>query len=62
MHARGPLMCPPKLVGTPMQTIKIRRGGASSSGSGASGWKNRPSKVLARSLADMALKYRARKK
>ena len=61
-HPRSAVMCPPKLVGTPGQTIKIARGGQSTSGSGPSGWKLRPSKVLSTSLAKLAADHRARKK
>ena len=63
MHGvRSAVLCPPNLVGTPLQTIRIKRGGTGRvSGNGPSGWKLRPSKVLARSLADMAMTYRARK-
>jgi hypothetical protein len=62
MHGvRGPKYCPKNLIGTPFQTIKVRRGGPGRvSGSGPSGWKLRPAKVLARSLAEMAASTRAR--
>jgi hypothetical protein len=55
-------MCPPNVIGTPAQQIKIKRGGPGKSGAGASGWKLRPAKVLARTMADMARNYRAKKR
>jgi len=62
MKGRGPLKCPIKLIGTPNQQLWIRRGGASSSGSGPAGWKLKPARQTARSLAEMAAKYRILKK
>ena len=62
MHGVRPTVrCPANLIGTPQQTIKIKRGGAGqTSGSGPSGWKKRPRAVLCRSLAEMARHYVAR--
>lgn len=36
----------------PNREIRLKRGGGTSSGSGPSGWKLRPAKQLARSLAE----------
>jgi hypothetical protein len=61
MKGRGPVKCPPNLIGTKAQTLWIRRGaikGGNGGGSGATGWKNRPARVLARALAEMASKYK----
>jgi hypothetical protein len=62
MHGcRGPKYCPQSVIGTPQQTIKIRRGGMGKlSGSGPSGWKLRPARVLSKSLSEMASKYHVR--
>lgn len=52
MKGRSGVICPAHLVGTPQQTIKLKRWGAGKSGQGPTGWKLRPAKVLARSLAE----------
>lgn len=62
MKGHGPVKCSQSLIGTPGQIRWIRRGGGSSSGSGPSGWKLKPSRLLSRSLAEMAIKYRALRK
>lgn len=63
MHGVKPAKkCPKNLIGTPLQIIKIKRGGTGKmSGSGPTGYKTKPARLLARSLADMARQYRARK-
>lgn len=64
MHGVRPVVrCPDNKIGTPNQTIKIKRGGTGGSGNaGPVGWKTRPSVRLNRALADMAAQYRHRKK
>ena|SRR5579859_2030976 len=67
-HPRPAVQMPDHLIGLPVpdshwtgKVIKIPRGGkGQQSGSGPSGWKLRPAKKLARSLADMAAQYRKR--
>lgn len=77
MRGRGPVMMSARLQAIvaelpeserrPTKTsrhineIWIKRGGPGKSGDNASGWKLRPSKVLARSLAEMARKYANRR-
>lgn len=62
-HVRGPKYCPQSLIGTPQQTIKIKRGGTGkTSGSGPSGYKLKPARVLSRSLAMMAADNRSKTK
>ena len=62
MRSKPTVKCPARLVGTPNQVIKIKRGGQGKiSGSGPSGYKTRPARLLSRSLADMASQYRHRK-
>lgn len=63
MRGRCGVICPNKIVGTPNQEIWVKRGGdGKTSGSGPSGWKTTPARLLARSMAEMAAKYRTRKK
>jgi hypothetical protein len=62
MRGRGGLICPDNVVGTPGQTIKIRRGGPGKSGAGPLGWKATPRKMLSKALADMARAVRAKKR
>lgn len=59
MHgARPAVFCKEKDIGTDRQTIWIKRGGTGKSGAGPSGWKMKPSRILARALAEQARKYR----
>ena len=60
MHgARPAVICPERLIGTPGQIIKIRRGGTGQmSGSGPSGWKLRPNAAHSRAMAEMAMQYK----
>jgi hypothetical protein len=64
MHGVRPAVkCPAPWIGTPQQTIWIPRGGSSKgSGSGPSGYKLKPARILARALAEQARNVRARKK
>jgi len=53
MRSKPSVTCPAVLVGTPQQTVKIKRGGVGrQSGSGPSGYKTNPAYMLARALAD----------
>jgi hypothetical protein len=53
MHSRPSVKCPAQLVGTPLQIVKLKRGGQGRiSGSGPSGYKVNPAKLLSRSLAE----------
>jgi len=61
-HPRSAVMCPERMIGTPQQVIKLRRGGPGHSGNGPSGYKMKPARVLARSLAALAAAARARGK
>lgn len=61
MHGVRPYKkCPENLIGTKQQIIKVKRGGPGTSGHGASGWKLRQSKVLAKALAEQASRARHR--
>ena len=64
MHgARPAVICPERLLGTPQQIIKIKRGGTGqTSGSGPLGWKLRPNAVHSRAMAEMAITYKKVKK
>jgi hypothetical protein len=63
MKGRCGVTCHDKDVGTPRQTIQIKRGGmGKASGEGPQGWKLRPARLLSRSLAEMAVKYRKTKR
>jgi len=64
MHgARPAVKCPDRLIGTPGQIIKIKRGGTGQmSGNGPSGWKLRPNAVHCRAMAEMAKQYKKVKK
>ncbi len=56
------IMCPLKDRCTPRQSIWIKRGaikGGNGGGQGPTGYKLRPARVLARSLADMASSHKA---
>lgn len=55
-------MCPPSHIGTPNQVIWIKRGGVGKSGSGPTGYKTRPARVLARAMAELARRYAPKKK
>lgn len=62
-HVRAAVKCPPKLVGTKQQEVWIKRGGIGhQSGSGPSGSKLKPARVLARSLANMARAHKPKGK
>ena len=53
MHSTPSVPCPAKLIGTPQQNVKLKRGGTGrTSGSGPTGYKTNPAKLLSRSLAD----------
>lgn len=55
MKGRSAVIAPRNIVGTPGQTIKIKRGGTGgTSGAGPTGRKTRPAALLARSLAERA--------
>lgn len=61
MHSKPSVKCPANIVGTPLQFVKLKRGGTGQmSGSGRSGWKTRPAAMLAHSLSEMARTYRGR--
>jgi len=62
MKTRAPVYAPQSVWGTEGQEYWRRRGGPGKSGSGPSGWKLKPAKVLARAMAEMAANYRTRKK
>ncbi len=53
MHSKPSVTCPAKLIGTPQQNVKLKRGGVGrQSGNGPSGYKTNPAKLLSRSLAE----------
>lgn len=63
MRGRGPVYCRQSVIGTKSQTIWLKRGGkGQQSGSGPSGHKLRPAKVLARSLAAMASAHQSKRR
>lgn len=61
MNGRGPVLCHAKDIGAPQQTIWIRRGSTNKrEGAGPLGWKLRRARILSRSLAEMAIKFKPR--
>lgn len=60
-RARGPVWCPENLIGTPLQIIKIPRGGPPSENKGPTGKKLKPARVWARVMAELGRTYKGRK-
>lgn len=61
MHTKGPVYCRPHEVGTPMQEYKRKKWGNGKQGSGPTGYKLRPARLLAKAMAEQANKYKSRR-